>query len=97
MTIAEALRGYRAEHSSYPVAMGIEELRPFLEPKYVKLVPSWAIQYHSDGAHYDLIFLGQPDGEVTRCSLCQFRIKDGVWVSWPSGMILPTLQNNGAS
>src|SRR2546425_140948 len=77
-TIAEILKTYHADNGRYPVGMGIDDLRRSVEPKYIKLMPSRFLQYHSDGVHYDLVFQDHREGEVDRCSLCQLQIRDGV-------------------
>jgi hypothetical protein len=91
ISIAHALQSYHHDHRAYPPAMGIEDIRPILEPHYIKLMPVYGVRYFSDGLHYELWFHDPRPGGLGRCFACALQIRDGTWSSFPSGVALPAV------
>ena len=66
-TAATAVESYSIDNQHYPVVPSIDELRPFVEPTYVKVLPlrdGWGrpFAYVSDGQEYTIASRG-PDGD----------------------------------
>jgi len=94
--IGTALEAYEVDHREYPDAGSVDELRPLLEPTYIKKLPmtdGWnrALQFSSRADGYQIVSLGK-DGVAQGCDggatefgsdIC---FVNGQFTQWPEGM-----------
>lgn len=107
-TIGSALERYAVDHLSYPTVTDTLDLRPALEPEYVKQLPSidgwghpFVFEVDDQGSSYTLRSPGK-DGtlqtaapiETTRDVTADIVMVDGVFVQRPAGKQAET---NGAA
>ena len=81
-SVATALDAHRDDHGKYPEAFGHDELASYLEPDYIKVLPSH-VDYLSDGTGYvAYVWHYRVDGPMENTH-SPVEVRDGVAVSWP--------------